>query len=97
MLAGMPDRIFAGWMTYANVEPFGEERADLRAGIVASVVANAMGRKKGQKPFEPKQFMPRFEPKRKKTPDELFARIKAINWMFGGKFVDRRGLLPLVD
>ena len=97
MLSGMPDRIFTDWMAYANVEPFGEERADLRAGIVASVVANVMGRKKGQRPYKPSQFMPRFEPKRTKTPDELFNQIKAINWMMGGKFVDKRGLPPLAD
>ena len=27
-------------MAYDSIEPFGEQRADLRAGIIASVVAN---------------------------------------------------------
>ena len=97
MLDTMPDRILVDWMSYAKVEPFGGDRADLRAGIVASVVANAMGRKKGQRPYKPEQFMPQFEPKRAKTPDELFARIKAINWAMGGEFVNKRDLPPLVD
>jgi hypothetical protein len=30
----------AEWAAYYQCEPFGEERADLRAGIVASVIAN---------------------------------------------------------
>jgi hypothetical protein len=60
-------------------------------------MANVMGRKKGQRPYKPEQFMPRFEPKKAKTPDALFERIKMINHLMGGKFVDKRGLPPLID
>ena len=52
-------REFAEWQLYANEEPFGEERADLRAGIIASVIANA-NRGKNMKPFEAQDFMPIF-------------------------------------
>ena len=45
------------WMAFYRIEPFGEERADLRAGIVASVLANA-NRRKGAKAFMPRDFMP---------------------------------------
>jgi hypothetical protein len=45
------------WMAYEALEPFGEERADMRAGIIASTIAN-VNRGKGQKPFSPTDFMP---------------------------------------
>lgn len=44
-------------MAYYQLEPFGEERDDLRSGIIASTIANA-NRGKGQKPFKPSDFMP---------------------------------------
>jgi len=47
------------WMAYAQIEPFGQGRTDLGAGVVAATVANASGpRKKGQAPFRPEDFMP---------------------------------------
>lgn len=59
MLAEMPGAMFVEWMAYAELEPFGETRADLRSGIIASVMANAH-RAKEAKPFKPQDFMPRF-------------------------------------
>ena len=51
---------FSEWMAYYRMDPRGEERADLRAGIVAATVANAArGRK--SRTFKPKDFMPDFE------------------------------------
>jgi hypothetical protein len=45
------------------MEPFGEERADLRAGIIASAVCNSATHGRGG--FKPSDFMPTFgEPKR---------------------------------
>lgn len=61
MLAEITSVQFAEWMAYSKLEPWGEERADLRAGIVASTIANS-NRGKGQKPYKPQQFMPSFEP-----------------------------------
>ena len=45
------------WEIYSQHEPFGEERADLRAGIIAAVIANT-NRGKDQKAFSPTDFMP---------------------------------------
>lgn len=73
MLGEISSRQFAEWMAYARLEPWGEERADLRAGIVASTIANA-NRGKGQKPYKPQQFMPSFEPE---TEEESAARLLA--------------------
>ncbi len=61
MLSEISSRDFAEWMAYSRLEPWGEERDDLRMGIIASTIANA-NRGKGQKPFTPQQFMPDFEP-----------------------------------
>lgn len=90
MLARMPYRIYREWQTYATIEPFGDERADLRAGIVASTIANCLARKKGRPAFRPADFMPLFETKQDKTPDDLFEQVKMINWLFGGTFIDER-------
>ncbi len=43
-------------MAYYQVEPFGEERADLRAGIVASTLIN-INRRKGTKMSKPTDFL----------------------------------------
>lgn len=60
MLASMSNREFVEWQAYFRLEPFGAERADLRAGIVAATVANvAGGRRKGQA-VKPGDFMPDF-------------------------------------
>lgn len=60
LLGRMSSLELSEWMAYATLEPFGEERADLRAGIVASVIANT-ARKPNTKPFQPYDFMPFLE------------------------------------
>lgn len=61
MLGEISSRQFAEWMAYSRLEPWGEDRDDLRMGIVASVIANS-NRGKGKKPYKPQDFMPNFEP-----------------------------------
>lgn len=51
------------WVAYSELEPFGEERADWRSGMVASVVANVNRDPKRGRPFQPKDFMPQFDEK----------------------------------
>jgi hypothetical protein len=57
----MPARIWAEWIAYYNLEPWGEERADWRAGMVAATIANAHRDPKKHAPFRPADFMPRFQ------------------------------------
>ncbi len=64
MLASIPLPLFLEWMDYYDVEPFGEERADLRSAIVAQVVASSIPTK-SKKRFKVKDFMPSFEKKSK--------------------------------
>lgn len=74
-------------MAYAGLEPFGEERADLRAGIVASTVANAARDPKVQRdPFTPQEFMPKFEKEpTEQTPEQMLAIVEMLNAAFGGQ------------
>ena len=65
MLDSIPSDMLTEWIAYFRIDPFGEERADLRAGIIASTVANAF-RSRGRS-ARPADFMPRFEPKRKQS------------------------------
>lgn len=94
MLRQMSAVTFVDWQRYASLEPFGEERADLRAGIVASTIANCLAGREG-KAFSPEDFMPLLKRSERveaeeKTPDQLFGKVKVLNRLMGGKFEDRR-------
>ncbi len=80
-------REFGEWMAFAGLEPFGEERADLRAAIVASTVANTARDPKTQRdPFTPQEFMPKFEKETtEQTPEQMLAIVEMLNAAFGGK------------
>jgi len=73
MLSEISSTQFAEWMAYSRLEPWGEERDDLRMGIIASTIANA-NRGKNSKPFKPQDFMPKFEPE---TEEDAQARLMA--------------------
>ncbi len=60
----MPYAEFIQWLAVYRLSPFGDERADLRAGIIASTVANCHATRRS-KAFEPADFMPQFEGNRK--------------------------------
>lgn len=66
-------------MAYERMEPWGEGRADLRAGIVASAVFNSQ-RASGDAPvLQPSEFMPRFgeqEEAKDLTPEEISAQLR---------------------
>lgn len=84
------------WIAYYGLEPFGEERSDLRAGIVAATVANVnRDAKRRRDAFRPEEFMPKFGEGRK-TEDEgredwrrMLAMVEQWNVAFGGE--DLRG------
>lgn len=90
LLARTDSRELAEWMAYAQLEPFGEEREDLRAGIVASTIANAnRDPKKRKKPFAPEDFIPDFAGawRRARQPQwmRLLSLVETLNAGFGGK------------
>ena len=49
------------WHDYYSIEPFGDRRADLRAGVISSTIANSMVTRKGKPPFKPSDFMLDFD------------------------------------
>ena len=55
-------------MAYYGLEPFGQEREALHAGIVAATIANANSTSKGRA-FQPADFMPDFENKDQSVDD----------------------------
>jgi hypothetical protein len=76
-------------MAYAKIEPFGEERADLRAGIVASTIANVnRDPKRRVKPFTPDEFMPDFDMETRggrKSATEIYAILRTWALLAGAK------------
>lgn len=48
MLASISWKQFNEWAMYAELEPFGEERADIRAGSIVKMLYDLFGRKRGQ-------------------------------------------------
>jgi hypothetical protein len=56
LLAGISSAELTEWEAYYQLEPFGELRGDLRAGIVASAIVNVMAELKT--PLTPIAFMP---------------------------------------
>ena len=75
MLERMSAAEMSEWQAYYTINPFGDVRDDLRAGIVASTIANA-NRGKGQKPFAPADFMPDFTPPQQKAARDLKRALK---------------------
>ena len=65
-------------MAYYAIEPWGEERADLRMGIsTAAIVNRHLGR--SERPKQPADFMPKFgEPPKPQTVETMKAIWGAI-------------------
>jgi Protein of unknown function (DUF4035) len=79
---------YLNWQAYFALDPFGEERADYRAGIIAATIAN-VHRAKGQKAFTPPDFMPRFGGERTRgarpqTPAQMLAVFRMFTRAAGG-------------
>ena len=65
------------WIEYYKTSPWGQERADLRAGIIASTFANA-NRAKRSRAYKPEDFMPTFGGTARRRPTQSIAEQKAI-------------------
>ena len=78
-LEEIPASLLAEWQAYYAIEPWGEERADLRNAMAMQLTAN-INRKQGATPFRVADFMPyaeqrESETKPRRAPD-LEARLK---------------------
>lgn len=58
------------WKALYNLDPWGEERADLRVGMLTAMVGNALKRKGGRK-LRPQDFMLSDRRGRKQTPQQM--------------------------
>ena len=88
LLSRVSSRELTEWQAYYGLEPFGEDRNDLRAGIVASTVANVF-RKSGTQPYKAQDFMPQFGKPRQDWREQLEV-VKTINAALGGQNGDDR-------
>jgi hypothetical protein len=78
LMRSMSSEEFTYQLAYYALEPWGEERADLRNAVHCSILAN-VNRSKGSKAFEPKDFMLRFDkPKLKYTANMLEAYFRGL-------------------
>lgn len=74
----MPSSELTEWMAYYRLEPFGQERDNLHAGMIASILANVY-RKKGAKNFTVDDFMVRDrEAQREKSTLGFLAGLKRL-------------------
>jgi hypothetical protein len=76
------------WQHYYSLEPWSEERADLRSGMIAAVIAETnRDRKKRRKPYTAADFMPRFDRPlpQPQTPEEQAAILRMWVQALGGE------------
>lgn len=59
----MPVHEFLEWMVYESLEPFGDRRSDILAGIIAATIANVNRTSTNQDSYSPDDFMINWEPK----------------------------------
>jgi len=88
LLAELSTREFDEWLAYYQIEPWGEERGDVRAGIIASTIANVnRNPKQRRKPYSPKDFMPVYDkpPKRQQSTEEMLRMAEMITAAMGGQ------------
>lgn len=91
MLSESNMRLFLEWCAYFRVEPFGEERGDLRAGVIASVIVNALSKNANA---TPDKFVLFSNKPKEQTSDRLrnklmaFTRQYRISQAVNGKKTD---------
>lgn len=73
LLERCSSRELSEWAAFWRLEPWGDMRADLRAGIIASTVANVMSGKKGRT-TTPADFMP-YQEKQEQTEEDMQSRL----------------------
>lgn len=81
LLATMDSDEFTHWIAFDRLSPIGDERADLRAGIIASTVANCH-RSPNRDPFRPSDFMVEYGKKKDPSQQTQEDVDKSIDDMF---------------
>lgn len=80
---------YTAWLAFYEVEPFGDVRADLRAGIVSALIARTMG---GRRDASPLDYMPIVEADRQEREKEMTQRERnaAMRQVFEGNLGSMR-------
>lgn len=71
----------AEWLAFGALEPIGDYRADVRAGVIAATLAN-VHRGRNQKAFVPSDFMPFYPRTQRHVAGEMrafFNGLKLVN------------------
>ncbi len=89
LLNRISSRELTEWMAFYQLEPWGTETEDWRAGLISSTIANAnRDQKRRRKPYEPQDFMPRRDivvvKREEQTWEEQAHIIEMWARMFGG-------------
>lgn len=72
------------WIAYNNIDPFGNMRGDIQAGIISSTMANLWADEK----TKPDDFIPEFKGvKEKQNWSEQKRIAEMLNTAFGGKTI----------
>jgi flagellar basal body rod protein FlgC len=89
LLDRISSRELSEWMAFYQVEPWGTEPADMRAGIVASTIANVnRDPKKQRKPYHPSDFVVTWGAREKpeQTAEDQLRIIQMFQAAFAAKF-----------
>lgn len=71
------------WIAFSKLEPFGEEREDLRTALICCTIANVnRDPKKKPTPFEVSDFMPKFEDDKEPDWQNQLEKVKMLNMAF---------------
>lgn len=84
MLARVGSDELTEWAASYAIEPWGEARQDLQAGVVAATVANANRAKSTDRVFGPRDFALAFGPREPATPQQMAAKLRAHAAARGG-------------
>jgi hypothetical protein len=83
MLERMSSRELTDWQGYYQSDPWGEQRADWRAGMICAVIANSFRDPKKGKTFKPEDFMPRIGKKKGgQTTEDQLGMVRHLHALF---------------
>ncbi len=80
LLRELTARQYAEWIEFYGVDPFGEQRADLRAGIICATMNNRW-RGKHEQAMQPADFMT-YHREPEQSPEEIKRQLRGILGQF---------------
>ena len=80
----MSSKEISEWGIYFSLEPWGEERQDMKFGQLCALIANAVTGKKGRT-FKPEDFLLKTKADEKPAWQEMLTQIEGLNASMGGR------------